>query len=223
MAKPAGKTSGWEAFRDRAESYETTMIPAETHEAFEKLLKDLYDEFSPVGRTEELLVQRLASLHWERDRLHRDAQFKMEIRGGELRRQVRQTHSFARLKSLAPEFKKAKTREELEKLFSKVDDVTVQLGKAWCPENCDPPEGWGDFIADQITSLPEQIHGRDVFFKLMEEFPVIERLEQLEKIDAVIDRTLKRFMQLKTMKQMFRQLEPKVITLSQGKKTLAKK
>jgi hypothetical protein len=46
---------------------------------------------------------------------------------------------------------------------------------------------------------------------LVEEFPITDRLKQLEQIDVVIDRTIKRLMQFKTMKQMFRQLEPKEV------------
>ena len=45
--------------------------------------------------------------------------------------------------------------------------------------------------------------------------------KQLEQIDVAIDRTIKRLMQLKTMKQMFRQLEPKVISTSQNKMSSA--
>jgi hypothetical protein len=46
---------------------------------------------------------------------------------------------------------------------------------------------------------------------LVEEFPITDRLKQLEQTDVVIDRTIKRLMQFKTMKQMFRQLEPKEV------------
>ena len=77
-----GKTSGWEAFRDRAEIYETTMIAAEKHHEFETLLRELYEEFFPDGKTEEDLVNRLAVLHWERRRLYRSEQFKMGNKTG---------------------------------------------------------------------------------------------------------------------------------------------
>jgi hypothetical protein len=74
-----GKASGWEGFRDRAGIFDTTMLPGETHRAFEDLLRELYDEFLPMGTMEERLIQRLAVLNWERDRLYRSVQFKMEI------------------------------------------------------------------------------------------------------------------------------------------------
>ena len=46
----------------------------------------------------------------------------------------------------------------------------------------------------------------------LEEFDMA--LARIERLDAMIDRTIKRLMQVKTMKQMHRQLEPKLINLS---------
>jgi hypothetical protein len=210
-----GKTSGWEAFRDSAGIYETTMIPAETHQAFEDLHRELYDEFLPVGTTEERLIQRLAVLNWERDRLYRYLQSKMEIRQGELNRQLPSAQSVAKLKSRAIEHKNAKTGKEVERFLSDGDDVSTQKERA--PEKNRDPKMSGYDIVEHVVSLPDvgPANGRDIFFKLVEEFPIIERLKQLEQIDVAMDRTIKRFMQLKTMKQMYRQLEPKMIPIPQ--------
>jgi hypothetical protein len=76
-------------------------------------------------------------------------------------------------------------------------------------------------IAPKLEGGP--VNGREIFFKLLDEFPIIERLKQLEQIDVAIDRTIKRFMQAKTMKQMYRQLEPKVISIPQDKKAASTK
>jgi len=46
----------------------------------------------------------------------------------------------------------------------------------------------------------------------LEEFDTA--LARIERLDAMIDRTIKRLMQLKTMKQMHARLEPKLIELS---------
>ena len=80
-----GKTNGRRAFTDRSPIYDTTLIAAETHRAFEKLHEELYLEYSPVGITEEHLVQRLAFLFLERDRLFRYLQFQIEDRQNELK------------------------------------------------------------------------------------------------------------------------------------------
>ena len=42
-------------------------------------------------------------------------------------------------------------------------------------------------------------------------------LTRIERLDAMIDRTIKRLMQLKTMKQMHGRLEPKLIDVSANK------
>ena len=213
-----GKASGWEAFRDRARIVETTMIPGETHRAFEALHRELYHEFLPVGTMEERLIQRLAVLNWERDRLYRSIQFKMEMRQGELNRQVPHAQTIAKLKSRA---QNARISREVEAFLSEHEDAATQ--KQSPPEKYrDPKMADSDFI-ERLASLEiGPINGRDIFFKLIEEFPIIERIKQLEQIDVAIDRTIKRFMQAKTMKQMYRQLEPKVILIPQDKKGSAK-
>ena len=47
-------------------------------------------------------------------------------------------------------------------------------------------------------------------------------LARIERLDAMIDRTIKRLMQIKTMKQMHGRLEPKLINLSATKNPPAK-
>ena len=203
---------------NRARIVETTMIPGETHRAFEALHRELYDEFLPVGTMEERLIQRLAVLNWERDRLYRSIQFKMEMRQGELNRQVPHAQTIAKLKSRA---QNARISREVEAFLSEHEDAATQ--KQSPPEKYrDPKMADSDFI-ERLASLEiGPINGRDIFFKLIEEFPIIERIKQLEQIDVAIDRTIKRFMQAKTMKQMYRQLEPKVISILQDKKGSAK-
>jgi hypothetical protein len=213
-----GKASGWEAFRDRAGILETTIIPGETRRAFEALHRELYDEFLPVGTMEERLIRRLAVLNWERDRLYRSVQFKMEMRQGELNRQVPHAQTIAKLKSRA---QNARTSREVEEFLSEHEDAATQ--KQSPPEKYrDPKMADSDFIESLASLEVGPINGRDIFFRLIEEFPIIERIKQLEQIDVAIDRTIKRFMQAKTMKQMYRQLEPKVISIPQDKKGSAK-
>jgi hypothetical protein len=79
---------------------------------------------------------------------------------------------------------------------------------------------WRSVIASGLSALvPDQrFEHEEEFFKMAEAFPIDEEFSAVERMDATIDRTLKRFMQLKTMKQMFRQLEPRVIESSKMKK-----
>jgi hypothetical protein len=49
---------------------------------------------------------------------------------------------------------------------------------------------------------------------MVDRFPIVEYIDVIEKFDVPIDRTIKRLMQLKTVKQMHRQLEPKLVGAS---------
>ena len=203
-----GKTAGWSAFRDRAPIYEMIILPGETHEAFEALHKELYEEYSPIDITEERLVQRLASLYWERDRLDRYMQFKLESRQAELGRQIPAAQATERIKSQAREAQQAHILKEVKEYLDEAEGITTEKRKKILPEQYRN----ADELFEYIAELPDRpTNGRELFLKLLEEFSIIERHKQLEQMDATIDRTIKRLMQLKTMKQMFRQLEPKQI------------
>ena len=56
--------------------------------------------------------------------------------------------------------------------------------------------------------------GADEFVKVFDLKTFDDDLARLERLDAMIDRTIKRLMQVKTMKQMHGRLEPKLINLS---------
>jgi hypothetical protein len=216
-----GKASDWKSFRDRSNIYDmVTIVSEQSYRAFEDILRELYEEHSPVGITEEGLIRRLAVLFWERDELCRYLQFKMGIRQSELNRQLPYAQSIAGIKSRANEIKFARIIEEGKKLLSEFD-ATAQEGDDAAPKESIPERDRnakmsGNAFLEVIASLPDvgPTNGRDIFLKMVDEFPIIERLEQFEKIDVMIDRTIKRFMQVKTMKQMVRQAEPKLITRS---------
>ena len=57
----------------------------------------------------------------------------------------------------------------------------------------------------------------DEFIKILDLDEFDAALDRIERLDAMIDRTIKRLMQLKTMKQMHRRLEPKLIDVSATK------
>ena len=210
--------SGWEAFRDRANIYEMTMMPSENVEDFEDLLRSHFEEFRPDGTTEEFHTREIAKWRWERDRYERSQQLLMFGRqwGFETFNQL--LRGIRKLRPLAPKFQAAKSAEDVEKVLSKVDEpvATFVRGK-WPLESSGQSENWGSVIAEGLATLPNVI-GMDraqQMLMLQEEFPALERLHKLEQFDAKIDRTITRLMRVKTMKQMHRQLEPKVIPISQ--------
>jgi len=213
--------SGWEAFRDRANIYEKTLLPGENLEDFEDLLKRHYEEWTPDGTTEEYLTLDIAKWRWERDRYERSQQLSMFRRQYEFRSVNHLLQGIRKLRRLAPEFQAAKSAEDVEKVLSKVDElVATFVHIKWPLENSAQSENWGSVIAEGLATLPNVI-GVDraqQMLMLQEQFPALERLHKLEQFDAKIDRTIKRLMQVKTMKQMHRQLEPKVISISPDKR-----
>jgi hypothetical protein len=209
--------SGWEAFRKRAKIPEKTMIGAETHKEYESALRELYDEFEPHGITEQDLVIRLASLRWDRNRLDRFGQLKMLDRRNEVASTNQRSDLVKKLKALAPAFLKAISVKEVEELLSKHSGVSAIILSIWPLEKCEDPQKWGTIIAEGIKSLADitRLDGpHDEYLTMVDRFPIVEYIDILEKFDGLIDRTLKRLMQLKTMKQMHRQLEPKLVGAS---------
>jgi hypothetical protein len=212
--------SGWEAFRNRANIYETTLLPGENLEDFEDLLKRHYEEWTPDGTTEEYLTLDIAKWRWERDRFERSQQLSMFCRQYEFRSVNQLLQGIRKLRLLAPEFQAAKSAEDVEKVLSKVDEpLTTFVRIKWPLESSGQSENWGSVIAEGLATLPNLIGDRArQMLLLQEEFPALERLHKLEQFDAKIDRTIKRLMQVKTMKQMHRQIEPKVISIPQDKR-----
>jgi hypothetical protein len=210
----------WEAFRDRANIEDQTMMWDETHEVFEERLRELYAEFAPVGVTEEDLVLRMAKLRWDRHRLDRFAQLKMHSAQIELRTKNKISHMAEKLKALAPEFLKAKTVKEVESLFSKHPDLATTIRSSYPLEKCKYPNTWGGIIAEGLAGLEpaKRFEGHEEFLKMVAGFPIVQQLDMFERFDAINDRTIKRLMQVKAMKQMHRELEPKLIGSSHSKK-----
>jgi hypothetical protein len=162
-----GTANDWKSFRDRSSIYDmVTFITEQSERTFEDILRGLYEEYSPVGITEEELIRRLATLFWEREELCRFFRFKMEIRLAELNSQLPYAQFIARVKSRAIEFKKAKNIEEGKKFFSELDAAGQEGDDAalkWI-EEYRSPEMSGNSVFEQIVSLPDvgPANGRDL-------------------------------------------------------------
>jgi predicted ribosome quality control (RQC) complex YloA/Tae2 family protein len=169
---------------------------------------------------EDVQVLKLAKAIWSRNRIDRYVQVKMQAKQNEISFTNKISHLVEKLKPLAPKFLEAKGVKEVEELLNKLEDP---LGKQlivgrWPLEKCDPASAWGSVIAQGLSStVPEKrIEDDEEFLHMVDHFPIDEDYGTLERMDASIDRTLKRLMQLKTMKQMFHQLEPKLIIDHKG-------
>jgi hypothetical protein len=205
-------SGGWVAFKNRARIYDIALLPGETYEQFEELLKDHYEEFMPDGTTEEHKVRHLATLRWERDRLDRSQQLSMLLRQHELISAYPFLQDLRKLTARASEFQKAKSAEDVERLLSELHSVLADGIRVTCQLDNYEPERWGNVIAEALTTLDiEEIDRVSLLLKLQADFPVLDRVLKLDRIDILIDRTIKSLMQLKAVKQMYRQLEPKMI------------
>ena len=208
-------SGGWVAFKDRARIYQIALLPGETYQQFEALLKDHYEEFMPDGTTEEHKVRKLATLRWEHDRLDRSQQLSMLLHQHELMNAFPFLQGLRKLRTRASEFQKAKSAEDVETLLSELHSVLADGISVTCQlDNCEP-ERWGNVIAEALTASTdwdiEQIDRVLLLLKFHADFPVLDRVQKLDRIDTMIDRTIKSLMSIKTMKQMYRQLEPKMI------------
>ena len=213
------KRSGWDGFLYRAEIYEKTMIGGETHEQYEAFLRGVYDDLTPSGTVAEYQVLRLAKLLWDRKRIDRYEQFKLE--GKQLKIQETNT-AVAELILLAPEFLKAKDVEEVEVLLGKLAPSQKQIiFLLWPhPKDCENPEQWGSQVAQGLSLFKlhpsssnrvKMLQMHEYYYQISEPCMNDEIFSKLERIDNAIHRILKSIMQWKTMKQMVQQLEPKVI------------
>jgi len=103
------KTIGWEAFRDSANIDDLTVLPGESYEEYEDLLRELYEELTPHGIMEQIQVLKLAKAVWSRKRTDRYVQLKMYDKQSKLRVTNRISHLVEKLKLLAPKFLEAKS------------------------------------------------------------------------------------------------------------------
>ena len=70
-----------------------------------------------------------------------------------------------------------------------------------------------------ISLGPELLPGKE-FIEVVDLPSFDQHLARIERLDAMIDRTIKRLIQLKSMKQMYRRLEPRLINIPASKDVL---
>jgi hypothetical protein len=197
------------------------MLWGEKYKDYEALRAGLYQEFSPSGSTEEHLVETLLNLLWRRQRLEFREQIVIQQRLDKVRAKNEHSHHVDKLRSFAPEFAKATSVEQVEAVLASLSPIYRNtIRRDWPLKTGDDPQKWGLKIAEGLLAWePARRHEEaDEFIEILdlEEFDMT--LDRIERLDTMIDRTIKRLMQLKTMKQMHRQLEPKLIDLEPIKK-----
>src|ERR1700730_9157690 len=149
------KSNGFEEFLNRAEIYELTMLPGESHDEYEEMLRALYEEFKPCGLMEEDQILKMATAVWKRKRWDRFLQIKMAASQRNIRVTNKFSHVFEKLKNLAPEFLKTASVKEVEKLRAVIGDPLAKeiVAKKWPVEKCKNANAWGRVIAEGLSTI----------------------------------------------------------------------
>jgi hypothetical protein len=188
----------------------TAILPGEDRREFEELHTSLIKEWQPEGPTEEDTVKDLAKLIWRKDRLQRLLQIQLT------KNSLDQNHStydeelalkvFANVVAQTPEtafeewtrcLRPERTRQLLEK----------------CPRaKFKTPAEWVAAVVDEINSLmletivpvPEilQVDRLGASASLFSDDLLKQELILDGHLSALIDRAVKRLVQIKAMKQM---------------------
>jgi hypothetical protein len=199
------------------------MLWDERREDYESIRVGLNREYTPDGTTEEYLVQAILDLLWRRRRLDRHGQITIQKRMDELFEANDRSLHIEVLRSLAPEFDEATTAEQVEAALARLEPIySSTILRDWPLQEGDDANAWGPKIAaGLLTWKPEPSHGGDDAFLAIIDLDESDiSLARIERLDAMIDRTIKRLMQVKTMKQMNDRLQPKLINLSATKNPL---
>jgi hypothetical protein len=196
------------------------MLWSEKYEDYESLRADLYMEYNPSGSTEEYLVRALLDLRWRRRRLDCYDRITTQKRLNEIREDNETSRELENVAAFAPEFKKADSVEKVEAIISRLPlDYDEAILSLYPFEAGADPVTWGPKIGESLArwNLKTRHEGADEFIKIFDLDTFDDDLARIERLDAMIDRTIKRLMQVKTMKQMHDRLEPKLINLSATK------
>lgn len=192
------------------------MLWGETYEDYEALRTRACEEWFPEGLTEEFEVKALIELLWRRRRLDRYEKISTQKRLDRIRSDNEQSRHIENLKALASEFSAADTAEKVNALLSQMSPLySNTIRRDWPLRDGDDPVQWGPRIARGLSAwkVPVRHEGADEFLEALDPEEVFDRsLGRIERLDAMIDRAIKRLVQRKTMKQMYSQLRPKLIT-----------
>lgn len=196
------------------------MLWSERYEDYEALRAGLYEEFTPSGSTEEYLVRTLLDLRWRRRRLECHEQIVIQQRLDKVRKENENSYHVDNLRSFAPEFGEATSEEQVEAVLAALSPIYRNtIRNKWPFKSGDDPQKWGPQIAQGLLGWKPapRYEKANEFTKILDLDEFDTALDRIERLDAMIDRTIKRLMQLTTMKQMHGRLEPKLIDVSATK------
>jgi hypothetical protein len=192
------------------------LLWGEKQEDFDALRASLYLEWKPDGPTEEYLVQNLLGWLWRSRRIDLYHELKIQQKLSDIRHNNKVSDIAGTLRAHAPDFEKADSKEQVEELLSALpngyEDV---IRHKWPLVEKEDPKKWGAKIAKGMASwIVTRLEGPAEFLALSDPFDIKVALIARDPIDAKIEQTTKRLVQLKAMKQAHQWLEPKLISIA---------
>jgi hypothetical protein len=193
---------------------EQTLLWGETQEEYEAFRAAVYAEWQPDGPAEENLVEGMLNLLWRCRRFGRHQQLEDRKKLEQIRLQNELSRYADKMRPLAGEFATATSKEDVEEILSRLEDEKygIIVRTKWPLGEKDDPSKWGDKIAKGLGSWKvERREDADEFLAMNDPIGFALMLKPMDLIDAKIEQTTKRLVQLKAFKQTLRQLEPKQI------------
>jgi hypothetical protein len=192
----------------------TAILPGEDHGEFKKLLSDLLAEWTPNGPTEEEAVLSIAKAVSRKRRLLQKF-LDVQVAKNQLDPSHKAFDISLGLRSLVPllKFSPETAFDEYASRFLRPDKASFLKSKH--PRSkYKSAEDWAKALIDEINAMPETqrlpAEAEDVAKLLLSCEAVSHELFQQEltldeRLDVMIDRAVKRLIQMKAMKQMLDQ------------------
>src|SRR5262245_31862490 len=189
-----------------------TILPGEDRHDFEKLHSALIEEWTPIGPTEEDAVVSIANSVWRKRRVQ---QFiEISVRQSILDPGHKAHHEGRALRAFLGVIKAEPNNYETA-LMSLSRRLQEYLKEYFPETNFDSTSERIDAVAKEITSklLPE-VECELPYLMLARSVAVLDQdlfqveVAVTERLDAMIDRAIKRLIQTKAMKQMLGPLSP---------------
>jgi hypothetical protein len=201
MAKARAKKLN--ALKHGAHSREM-ILPGERETEYRALRAELYDEYQPDGVSEEFFVDDIFSLMWKKRRLESFNKVRLYDRVVQAHTDNEANRHRKVLKDLAPKFSEATSVEAVEEIFSLLNPVYVEVITRWVPcEKCKDPMQWGPAIGKYLSDIKAEVLQDPGLFAATVNPDLMEKeLSRSLRLDEAIDRSIKRFFQVKIAKQM---------------------
>lgn len=203
------------------------IIPGEDPQEFEELCATLVKEWTPDGATEVDAVLSLANAMWRKRRAQRFVETQLMINMLDVHHpsfnEIEGLRRFAILIKQNPEI----AFEEWAKVYFRPDRINY-LEKKVPRAKFHSDSEWAQAIENEMSSVltPPREVGDDTKFLvgyteclLLKSSDLFEKeLALIERLDAMIDRLIKRLVQIKATKQMLGQYPQSQKTIKQSEK-----